>query len=125
MKTLLVSSLIMMASFLFINPTFADICTDVEQNSYLKLNEAECYVLKQVERGEVAHFKETEWDIKYQERFTKIENRTLKVSFLKKLVTGSLSELKVSEKGKVALGRTKLTSCILGKRTPEIAIILS
>ncbi|MCP4295036.1 MAG: hypothetical protein GY786_05470 [Proteobacteria bacterium] len=84
MKTLLVTSLILIALFLFINPTLADICTDVEQKTGLYLNEAECYVLKRIEKGELAHFKENQsWPYgNYLSQFIKIEDRTLSAGFL-------------------------------------------
>jgi hypothetical protein len=56
MRPHLMACLIVLSSFLFINPTLADTCSDYKQKTGLDLNEAECYVLEQVEKGETAHF---------------------------------------------------------------------
>jgi hypothetical protein len=68
MRPVLIACLIILSSFLFITSALADICTDIEEETVLNLNKAECYVLKQVEKGEEARFRESDkWDEKYQE----------------------------------------------------------
>ena len=97
MRTFLVILLAFLSSCLFNTLAFglSDRCIDIEQKSSLDLNEAECYVLEQVEKGEVAHFRVSdEWEADYEERFTKIEDRTLSADFLKMLLTGNLAGLK-------------------------------
>ena len=102
MRILLIAFLIVLSSFLFNNQTLADICTDVEQNSGLKLNEAECYVLEQVEKGKLAHFIiADDFGADFEERFSKKENRELRADFLKQLLTGSFPDLKISDEGVV------------------------
>jgi hypothetical protein len=103
MKTLLIVYLAFISYFQFVPFAIADICTEVERSSDSKLNEAECYVLERVEKGEVAHFKKGEnlrsWQLseaEFQDRFSKIEDRTLRADFLRKLLTGSLSDLNIS-----------------------------
>ena len=108
MRILLVVCLALLSSFLsYGQHALADICTDVVRETGLDLNEAECYVLKQVEKGEVAHFKEDAFwkghliwtDANFRKRFSKIENRTLSAEFLNNLLTGTLPNLKVTEEG--------------------------
>jgi len=71
-----------------------------ETQPELKLTPAEKYVLEQINKGEVADFKESEnFGSAFQEIFSKIEDRTLSADFLKALLTGTLPNLKVTEKG--------------------------
>jgi len=87
--------LIVLLAFLFVcllNPfayALSERCIEIAQKSGLDLNEAECYVLERVEKGEVAHFKVSDnWNTeKYQEKFSKKEDRALRADFLSKLLT--------------------------------------
>lgn len=102
MRILLVTFLVFLSSCLFNTLAYAlsDRCIEIEQKSGLGLNEAECYVLEHVEKGERALFVISDKrDADSQERFSKLENRTLSADFLKKLLTGSLTDLKVTDEG--------------------------
>ncbi len=101
MRSLVAACLIILSSVLFINPTYADTCSEYRKRTGLDLNKTECYVLEQVEKGEIAHFKENQsWPHgKYVNRFTKIEYRTLGVDFLKLLITGSIADFKIADEG--------------------------
>ena len=101
MRPLLIACSVVLSSILFINLTLADTCSDYRKRTGLDLNEAECYVLEQVEKGKLAHFRESqEWPYgNYLSNFTKIEDRIISANFLSKLLRGQLSELTVTEEG--------------------------
>ncbi len=102
MKTLLIVCLALFSSCLINTLALAisERCSEIEQKSGLNLNEAECYVLERLEKGELAHFKiSDDWQAKFQQRFSKLGNRRLRANFLKRLLTGNLPDLEITDKG--------------------------
>jgi hypothetical protein len=53
MKSLMISFLTLIICSVTIHSANADRCSDYRQRTGLDLNEAECYVLEQVEKGKV------------------------------------------------------------------------
>ena len=118
MRILFSVCLAFLSACLFNPLALADKCSDYKQSTGLDLNKAECYVLEQVERGKVAHFKDLDMEaqvefsesdnrehaenmlqeMKFQERFTNIENRELRAAFLEGLLTGLSDDLMETNK---------------------------